>query len=175
MWVWKSVPIKIKLLLGTVWPGPTLFAVPSAYFGLLLTVKLPVNCPISQSKMPCSFDFQVTSVTVKILKIGTYRSQQTVQTQIRLIRSSLIRTYTICQYMCMFDLTIIYSSNLTRTVRKSDYTPALALPKHMAGILDEKCREKEKYREQQIGECPFSIPCYNLSLWTCISNLKFLS
>ena len=32
---------------------------------------------------------------------------------------------------------------LTRTVRKSDYTPALALPKHMAGILDEKCREKE--------------------------------
>ena len=26
----------------------------------------------------------------------------------------------------------------TRTVRKSDYTPALALPKHMAGILDEK-------------------------------------
>ena len=31
----------------------------------------------------------------------------------------------------------------TRTVRKSDYTPALALPKHMAGIF-EKCREKEK-------------------------------
>ena len=27
----------------------------------------------------------------------------------------------------------------TRTVRKSDYTPALALPKHMAGLLDEKC------------------------------------
>ena len=26
----------------------------------------------------------------------------------------------------------------TRTVRKSDYTPALALPKHMAGIFDEK-------------------------------------
>ena len=48
----------------------------------------------------------------------------------------------------------------TRTVRKSDYTPALALPKHMAGILDEKCREKEKYRAQQIGECPFSIPNY---------------
>ena len=40
----------------------------------------------------------------------------------------------------------------TRTVRKSDYTPALALPKHVAGILDEKCRKKEKYREQQIGE-----------------------
>ena len=52
----------------------------------------------------------------------------------------------------------------TRTVRKSDYTPALALPKHMAGILDEKCREKEKYREEQIGECPFSIPRHNLSL-----------
>ena len=49
---------------------------------------------------------------------------------------------------------------ITRTVRKSDYTPALALPKHVAGILDEKCREKEKYREQQIGECPFSIPVY---------------
>ena len=46
----------------------------------------------------------------------------------------------------------------TRTVRKSDYTPALALPKHMAGIFDEKCREKEKYREEQIGKCPFSIP-----------------
>ena len=46
----------------------------------------------------------------------------------------------------------------TRTVRKSDYTPALALPKHVAGIFDEKCREKEKYRKEQIGECPFSIP-----------------
>ena len=52
----------------------------------------------------------------------------------------------------------------TRTVRKSDYTSALALPKHMAGIFDEKCREKEKYREEQIGECPFSIPHHNLSL-----------
>ena len=52
----------------------------------------------------------------------------------------------------------------TRTVRKSDYTSALALPKHMAGIFDEKCREKEKYREEQIGECPFSIPRHNLSL-----------
>ena len=37
----------------------------------------------------------------------------------------------------------------TRTVRKSDYTPALALPKHKAGILDENCREKEKYREEK--------------------------
>ena len=52
----------------------------------------------------------------------------------------------------------------TRTVRKSDYTPALALPKHMAGILDEKCREKVKYREEQIGEGPFSLPRYNFSL-----------
>ena len=52
----------------------------------------------------------------------------------------------------------------TRTVRKSDYTPALVLPKHMAGIFDEKSREKEKYREEQIGECPFSIPCHYLSL-----------
>ena len=53
---------------------------------------------------------------------------------------------------------------ITRIVRKSDYTPALALPKHMAGIFDEKCREKEKYREEQIGECPFLIPHHNLSL-----------
>ena len=52
----------------------------------------------------------------------------------------------------------------TRTVRKSDYTPTLVLPKHMAGIFDEKCGEKEKYREEQIGECPFSIPRHNLSL-----------
>ena len=75
----------------------------------------------------------------------------------------------------------LHSSNttiqplLTRTVRKSDFTPASALPKHMAGILDEKCREKEIYTEEQMGECPFSIPRYNLSLWPCIPNLKFLS
>ena len=55
-------------------------------------------------------------------------------------------------------------TSLTRTVRKSDYTPALVLPKHMAGVFDEKCREKEKYREEQIGECPFSIPRHNLSM-----------
>ena len=59
-------------------------------------------------------------------------------------------------FLCKFDA--------TRSVSKSDYTPALALPKHMAGIFDEKCREKEKYREEQIGECPFSIPCHHLSL-----------
>ena len=64
---------------------------------------------------------------------------------------------------------------ITRTVRKSDYTPALALPKHMTGIFDEKCREKEKYREEQIGECSFSISHHNLPLCTCISNLKILS
>ena len=69
----------------------------------------------------------------------------------------------------VFDYSLICSKFLqdtdkTRTVRKSDYTPALALPKHMAGIFDEKCREKEKYREEQIGECPFSIPRHNLSL-----------
>ena len=33
---------------------------------------------------------------------------------------------------------------ITRTVRKSDYTPVLALSKHMAIVFDEKCREKEK-------------------------------
>ena len=59
------------------------------------------------------------------------------------------------------------SHNVTRTVRKSDYTPALALPKHIAGIFDEKCREKEKCREEQIGECPFSIPRHNLPLLHC--------
>ena len=32
----------------------------------------------------------------------------------------------------------------TRTLRKSDNTPALALSKHMASVFDEKCREKEK-------------------------------
>ena len=43
-------------------------------------------------------------------------------------------------------------------------------------IFDETSGEKEKknkYREEQIGEGPFSIPRYNL--WTCIPNLKFLS
>ena len=35
-------------------------------------------------------------------------------------------------------------------------------------------RKKKKFREEQIGEGPFSIPRYNLSLWICIPNLKFL-
>ena len=45
-------------------------------------------------------------------------------------------------------------------------------------ILEEKSGEKEKknkYKEEQIGECPFAIPQYNLSLRTYIPNLKFLS
>ena len=36
-------------------------------------------------------------------------------------------------------------------------------------------RKWNKYKEKQIGEGPFSIPRYNMSLWTCIPNLKFLS
>ena len=31
-------------------------------------------------------------------------------------------------------------------------------------IFDEKSGKKEKGREEQIGECPFAIPQYNLSL-----------
>ena len=42
----------------------------------------------------------------------------------------------------------------------------------MTGIFDEKCREKEKYREEQIGECPFSIPHHNLSLWTLYTKFE---
>ena len=62
-------------------------------------------------------------------------------------------TKTVCQ-------TVKCGKIQTRTVGKSDYYPALVRRKHMAGIFDEKCREKEKYREQQIGKCPFSIPRY---------------
>ena len=46
------------------------------------------------------------------------------------------------------------------------------------GIFDEKFGKIEKgkkHKEEQIGECPFAIPRYNLSLWTCIPNMKFLS
>ena len=45
-------------------------------------------------------------------------------------------------------------------------------------IFDEKIwkeRKRNKQKEEQIGECPFAIPRYNLSLWTCIPNMKFLS
>ena len=38
-----------------------------------------------------------------------------------------------------------------------------------------KERERDKHKEEQKGECPFAIPRYNLSLWTCIPNIKFLS
>ena len=41
------------------------------------------------------------------------------------------------------DYQLTAKKTKTRTVRKSDYTPALALTKHMAGISDENCREKE--------------------------------
>ena len=40
-------------------------------------------------------------------------------------------------------------------------------------IFDEKFGKKEK--GTNIGECPFAIPRCNLSLWTCIPNMKFLS
>ena len=52
-------------------------------------------------------------------------------------------------------------SRRTRTVRKSDYTPALALPKHMAGIFDKKCRQKEKYREERTNR---RMSTFNLTL-----------
>ena len=45
-------------------------------------------------------------------------------------------------------------------------------------IFDEKIwkeRKRDKHKEEQIGECPFANPRYNLSLWTCIPNMKFLS
>ena len=42
-------------------------------------------------------------------------------------------------------------------------------------IFDEKSGNKEKGREEQIGECLFAISQYNLSLRTSIPNLKFLS
>ena len=35
-------------------------------------------------------------------------------------------------------------------------------------------RKKKIHREKQIAECPFSIPRYNLSLRTCIPDLKFV-
>ena len=42
-------------------------------------------------------------------------------------------------------------------------------------IFGKKSGKKEKGREKQIGECPFAISQYNLSLQTSIPNLKFLS
>ena len=42
-------------------------------------------------------------------------------------------------------------------------------------IFDEKSGEKEKGREEQIGESPFAISQYNLLLRTSIPNLKLNS
>ena len=45
-------------------------------------------------------------------------------------------------------------------------------------IFDKKIwreRKRNKYKEEQIGECPFAIPQYNLSLQISIPNLKILS
>ena len=42
-------------------------------------------------------------------------------------------------YHTAYELNVIK----TRTVRKSDYTPALALQKHMAGIFDENVERKK--------------------------------
>ena len=45
-------------------------------------------------------------------------------------------------------------------------------------IFDNNSKEnikRNKYKEEKIGECPFAIPQYNLSLQICIPNLKFLS
>ena len=42
-------------------------------------------------------------------------------------------------------------------------------------IFDEKSGKKEKGSEEQIGECPFAISQYNLSMRTSIPNSKFLS
>ena len=59
----------------------------------------------------------------------------------------------------------------TRTVRKSEYTPALALSKHMASVFDEKYREKEK------GELNRRKPVLNPTIQQVTVNLynKFLS
>ena len=54
----------------------------------------------------------------------------------------------------------------TRTVRKSDYTPALALSKHMAIVFDEKCREREK----GVLNRRKPIPPYNTFLSIYITN-----
>ena len=45
-------------------------------------------------------------------------------------------------------------------------------------LFDEKIwreRKGNKYKEEQIGGCPFAIPKYSLSLQTSIPSLKFLS
>ena len=59
---------------------------------------------------------------------------------------SLVILDVVYRYLSVFLLHVYINIKIskTRTVRKSDYTPALALPKRMAGIFDEKCKEKEK-------------------------------
>ena len=44
----------------------------------------------------------------------------------------------------MFDNFSYHVQENTRTVRKSDYTPASALRKHIASVFDEKCRERKR-------------------------------
>ena len=73
-------------------------------------------------------------------------------------------------------------SEQARTVRKSDYTPALALSKHMASVFDKKCREKEKgilNRRKPVLNPTIqqaTVNLYNiLSLLFCKPNMSFLS
>ena len=60
-------------------------------------VKLKPNCKITIIilKPKCK-------ITVMILSFRTDRSSQTMQTQIRLLRSSLIRVYTVCYSVYIF-------------------------------------------------------------------------
>ena len=55
---------------------------------------------------------------------------------------------------------------LTRTVRKSDYTPASALSKHMASVFDEKYREKEKRTNGRMPICNLTIQLVVANLYT---------
>ena len=50
------------------------------------------------------------------------------------------------------------------------YEVSISLTKNL-----ERKKKRDKHKEEQIGECPFAIPRYNLLLWTCIPNMKFLS
>ena len=45
---------------------------------------------------------------------------------------------------CLVMIYICTKFGETRTVRKSDFTPALALVKHMAGVFDKNVERKEK-------------------------------
>ena len=85
---------------------------------------------------------------------------------LRLVNTYIILIYGVMNYLLLMPNFVAFYAKLNELELSENLTitPALALPKHMAGIFDEKCREKEKYREEQIGECPFSIPRHNLSL-----------